>query len=188
MTAILLITIATATEECQRVQDISKIPCTVYSSWKPANCTQPVIITGEKTNITINATWQEGTPSCQFTFNQTGKQTYCYNSTIETGCITVSVTNLQIGIVIGLGIIIAVLMFLAFKLDDSKDLNQVLKLVLIIICVSLMLLIPATFVVDDISKTFYSAIIWIVRIFWVGMGIFLAYYFYQKMTNHVVQR
>jgi len=96
--------------ECPRFGTIqADIPCIQPSSWLPATgCDVNVSVYNSSGEIVLNTTWYDYTPFCAFNItNLTSPQTYCYNSTIENGCITLerednmlSITLIQIGLVI----------------------------------------------------------------------------------------
>jgi len=96
--------------ECPRFGTIPKdIPCVQPSSWKPVTgCTAEVLVYNSSGGLVLNTSFYDYTPLCAFNMtNLTTPQTYCYNSTIENGCITLerednmlSITLIQIGLVL----------------------------------------------------------------------------------------
>lgn len=89
---LLIIPLAYALEECQREQPIGQLPCQVHSVWRPVDCgAYPLTIYNESGNIAQTLNWSNSTPFCAFIFNITNvtSQTYIYNSSLETGAITV---------------------------------------------------------------------------------------------------
>lgn len=90
-------------DECQRIQDPADIPCLVISSWRPANCgaaSNQVTIYNESDVAAGYANWTNLTAACYFTFNYTERQTYYYNSTLETGAIVVEADKMWLGILL----------------------------------------------------------------------------------------
>lgn len=84
-----IIPIAFAIQECQRTTLTTNIPCDVESSWKPSNCNQYLEIYNSS-NVTVASTnWTDAIPFCHFTFNITQQGIYFYNSSIDSGVITV---------------------------------------------------------------------------------------------------
>lgn len=90
---LLLIPLVSATEylECSRHgQAINEIPCIVQSSYRPLNCTGEIKIYRNNTLIQ-NISWYEAVPFCEFSWNISSPiATYTYNSTIESGMVTLS--------------------------------------------------------------------------------------------------
>ena len=102
----LMIPIAYGIEECSRTnQNTKDIPCSVVSSYKPTTgCDQTVSIflTNETSNSTyiFNAQWEDTIPFCQFVFNITDPLgTYVYNSSIESGMVTLQRENNMLAII-----------------------------------------------------------------------------------------
>jgi len=97
---LLIIPIGLAVEECSRInQDPSEVPCLIRSSYMPdTGCNQPISIyltnnTGNSTFV-LNAQWQKNIPYCQFIWNiTTPVGTYVYNSSVESGMITLKMVD-----------------------------------------------------------------------------------------------
>lgn len=81
-------------KECQRVTLPEDVPCTISSTWRPTDCGATIRIFKNNT-IIKNMTWTNGTPFCTFVFNLTALGMYQYNSTIETGVITLEGSNMM---------------------------------------------------------------------------------------------
>ena len=89
--------VALAISECQRVVTPDKIPCNIISTWSPGNCQNyNVLIMNESSSNIINYTWGNYTPVCNFSFNISSAGTFYYNSTIESGVITISPSDSMI--------------------------------------------------------------------------------------------
>ena len=89
MVLLILIPLALAYEECQRVQDPADIPCEIISSWKPSNCTAIITIYNETPEFVDEINFTESTPFCTALFNISTHGSYTYNSSIEDGVIVV---------------------------------------------------------------------------------------------------
>lgn len=76
--------------ECQRETPLRDIPCVQWNSWSGASCGSVAIAIYNASNDSVqNLTWQEGVPFCYFVFNISSVGIYPYNSTIDSGSITV---------------------------------------------------------------------------------------------------
>ena len=180
----LLMIVTSYALECQRTQTTDNIPCEVISSWKPGSCINYNLSIYNSTGNNIqNLTWQEYYPVCYFNFTTTSIGTYCYNSTIENGCITIQEdTNMQIGLVIAMGLIVALFMWLAFKLEESHGL---LKLLLIFISIGLITLIPSVFLTSNSAVIFNNAIMIFTWVFWLYVAIYFIWWIFQRFQSYV---
>lgn len=90
-------------EECGRFQQVKDIPCNIITSYKPLNdCnTYSVIIYNQSGNNISTLSFGNYFPTCNFTFNYTKLQTYIWNSTIESGVITVEGDDENMIIILG---------------------------------------------------------------------------------------
>ncbi len=86
--------------ECQRVQITKDVPCDVIATFKPlTGCNQSVQIFSENGTLVQNNSWFNATPFCRFTWNLTTPlETFIYNSTIETGVITLEAEDNMLAI------------------------------------------------------------------------------------------
>jgi len=91
---LLLMSSAYGLEECLREQDPSALPCLIISSWKPASCNVNISFFNESGYLLGNISFVNGTPFCEATFNFTDLGTYIYNSSIDSGVITVGGGNM----------------------------------------------------------------------------------------------
>ena len=184
---LLLIPIAYGINECKPITEPDNIPCRITSTWSytpPCNSYQATVFNSLGSNL-INYTLEDFGDSgkCSFNWNITTTGSYYFNiENGDTGNIIIQVDNMQIGIILGIIGIIAFLMFLAFKLDDSHFL---IRLILIFSSVGLVSLIPAIFLTSNPSLIFYNAVLWIVRIFWIYVGGYIIWWIFQKMQKTV---
>lgn len=85
----LLIPIAYALPECQRVTNVADIPCNIISSHNNSgNCYMNSSIYNETPSLVGNLTWGNYTPNCAAVFNISDIGTYHYEG-IDEGVITV---------------------------------------------------------------------------------------------------
>jgi hypothetical protein len=180
----LIIPIAFALKECQRVQTVSDIPCIVISSWNPGTCSNYNVTIYNANGVIIqNATWQTYLPVCSFNFTITTLGTYNYNSSIENGVITVQEdSNMQIGLVIAIGLIITLFMWLAYKLEESHGL---LKLLLIFVSIGLITLLPSVFLSDNPAIIFNKAIMIFTWIFWIYVAVYFIWWLFERFSSYV---
>ena len=90
LVVLILIPIAYAIPECQRVTTVSDIPCNIISSWTPSgNCGDYNLSIYNSSGVILqNKTWGDYIPFCNVTFNISSPLgTYHYNSTLEDGII-----------------------------------------------------------------------------------------------------
>lgn len=88
--------------------------------------------------------------------------------------------SMSVSLIGGIGIIVALLFWLAFKLDEE---HGILKLLLIFSGVSLLILIPASLINPTTTDTtFLTAFTWIIRLFWLYVGGYFVYYILKKLN------
>lgn len=164
--------------ECQSLQDIGDIPCEIISTFTPGDCASStlVIYSGNGSTL-LTTTWQNRTPTCYVVFNQTTTGTYTYNSSINAGAITVTQEKMGLNIIIGVGAIAALLLFFAFKLEEE---HVFLKILMIIAGFTMLLLIPLATFQSDMGVIFYKSYLWIVRILWGYVFVYLTYWAYNR--------
>ena len=186
-----MITIVAAVEECQRVMKTSDIPCIVYSSYRPADCNAQVLIFNNTPENILNTTWQNSTPFCKFTWNLSGIMTYSYNSTIETGMITIEADDNMIFL---LFIPLALCFFFIFwgnSLDaEQEPLKWFMRLLSLIMIFSTY--VGANIIIamnpgyEDLEYVFnITAITWI---FYTIMSVFLIYIIYRIFIGIKIQK
>jgi len=155
-------------DECKSVIEKSDIPCRITSTWNyTAPCTNHyAIVYNETGSNIINFTFSSYGSSglCNFTWNVTGLGTYNYEiDTGDTGIVIVEAENLILALVIGIGIIVAILYWLAFALEEE---HFILKVFLIVSGITLLTIIPATYITHDTSVVFHKFYIGFYVVFW----------------------
>jgi hypothetical protein len=90
--------------------------------------------------------------------------------------------RMYIATIVGILGIVAVLLFIAFKLDES---HNILKLVLIFTSIALISLVPSVLIIDDYEVIFHKAIMYFTWIFWLYVGGYLVYWIIRKASSHV---
>lgn len=78
----------------------------------------------------------------------------------------------MLGIIIGIGIICGIFLWLSFSLDNS---HLVLKLFLIFEVITLLSVIPATFILHDTSVLFHTVYIRFLWVFWIYVSVYFIY-------------
>lgn len=119
---------------CQSETLIRDIPCEVYSSWLPADCTAHTIqIFNESRDIIQTLNWSDSQPLCTFIFNHSGLQSYTINSSLDTANIAVVVDSMvPIAIIIALPCILVLLLILgSFLLSDEHKVIKTMIFLLI---------------------------------------------------------
>ena len=119
------------------------------------------------------------TGRCNITFNYTTQDSYLLNwsSGDSSKIIIEEDDDMILGIVLGVGIISALLLFFAFKLDDE---HTILKILFMISSITLLILIPvSTFITttSNAGKIFYRTFLYIFIAFWLM-------YFYIFVTGY----
>jgi len=181
--ALMVLNTVYALDECGKTAEPENIPCLVTSLWNYTTpCTQwnGTVYNSTGQNVENYSFQSLGvTGLCYFQWNITNKGSYIYQvGNGDSGNITIQVENLLIGLMMGIGIVVAFLMWLAFSLDEEHTL---LKYMLIFVGVGLLSIIPASFVVDDTTVLFHKAYLYFVRAFWVYVFVYLSYIVLQKL-------
>jgi len=182
---IVMLPLVLSIENCEKIAEPQDIPCRVVSAWNytPSCNSQTARIHNNSGHNVYNFTFQDyGTSGlCFFNFNVSTIGSYTI--TVGNGDnaeLIVRYVNMQIGIMIGIGIIIALFMFLAFKLDKSHNL---LRLIFIFFSVALLSIIPAVYLVDDITSIFHKLIMGFVTVFWLYVAGYVIYWIYGKFIE-----
>jgi hypothetical protein len=89
MASLILIQFAISIPECQRQTKATDIPCNIISSWDPGTCSNYNISIYNTSGVIMNVTWQDYNIVCSGLFNISVPGSYNYNSSIESGIITV---------------------------------------------------------------------------------------------------
>jgi len=174
---ILLASFGTAIKECGSVVETLDVPCQVTSLWNystPCSKYNATVFNSTGHNV-ANYTFGQfgGTNLCNFTWNITTKGSYIYRvENGDSGNITVGDDNLLMAIVIGIGLLIGIILWIAFSLEPE---HGILKIMLIFLSISLLPLIPATFLVNDITVILHKAITRVVWFFWIYVSIYFIY-------------
>lgn len=171
-----------ALEECEPIQETEGIPCQITSVWEydtPCNSHNATVYNSDGSNI-INYTYADFGDSgrCYFTWNVSTSGSY--TGTVDNGDtfnITVGVDNLQIALVIAIGITITALLFIAFKLSND---HFILQLGLVFFSVILISLIPAVLIIDTANVIFHRVIMGFIIVFWLYVGTYLVYWILRK--------
>lgn len=84
------------------MQNIKELPCKITSSWKPSDgCSYKVDIYTQNGTFLVNQTWSDVPPFCEFIWNITSPEgTYRFNSTVDTGFITLTKEDNMLSIII----------------------------------------------------------------------------------------
>lgn len=178
----LIIPIAYAMEECLPEVEPQDIPCLITSTWNytaPCNGSMAVIYNASGNNI-LNLTYGNfGTSGrCNVTWNITTTGSYTGSVTNgDTFNISVGRDNMQLTLIIGIGISIAAMLFLAFKLDSSHILLQIGLIFFSIIQLSL---IPAVIIIDTANIIFHKIITGFIVVFWLYVGCYLLWFALKK--------
>lgn len=89
--------------------------------------------------------------------------------------------DITLALIVGIGIISALLLFLAVKLDEE---HGILKILLIISSVTLLILIPiSTFITitSNTGRIFYRTFLYIFIVFWLYVFIYFTYWILKKL-------
>lgn len=175
--------LASALENCDYKIEPSEIPCTVVSSFAyAAPCSDHIAETHNSSGDNfINFTFGDYGDSglCAFTFNLTALGSYTFTvANGDIGEVLVVNTNMLIAMVIGIVAIVAIFLFLAFKLEET---HNMIKLLLIFFSVILIGLIPVIFIIDDVSVIFHKLIQGFTWIFWLYVAGYLVYWLFVKI-------
>jgi hypothetical protein len=183
------IPIVISLEECKRVMNPSNIPCMFVTSMKgdwiytnDCNTYTVEIYDSTPTLLDSRALGNYQNTRCNLTFNYTRIGSYLLNfSSRETAKIIIEEDDdMILGIVLGVGIISALLLFFAFKLDDE---HTILKILFMISSITLLILIPAsTFITttSNAGKIFYRTFLYIFIAFWLYVFLYFCYWILKK--------
>ena len=131
---LLIVSVVNALENCKREMNSGEIPCRQLSSWDyPNECnTYTVsIYISNSTLLDTRSMDNYGIINCNITFNYTSQGSYFLNfSSGDTAIIIIEEDgDMILGIVLGVGIISALLLFFAFKLDDEHIVLKILFMI-----------------------------------------------------------
>ena len=183
---LLTVAITSALDNCERVMNPSDIPCRQLSSWTYPNACNTYTVSIYQSNTTLLDTrtmGDYGIGKCNITFNYTSLGSYLLNFSSEDTAIIIigEDEDMILGIVLGVGIISALLLFFAFKLDDE---HIVLKILFMISSITLLILIPvSTFITTtaNAGKTFYRTFLYIFVAFWLYVFLYFCYWILKRL-------
>jgi hypothetical protein len=184
--ALLMISIVMAIDECKGVMNSRDIPCLIISTWQfPNQCGTYTIQTYRNATLLDTRTMANYslTGRCNVTFNYTKQDSYLLNwsSGDSSKIIIEEDDDMILGIVLGVGIISALLLFFAFKLDDE---HTILKILFMISSITLLILIPvSTFITttSNAGKIFYRTFLYIFIAFWLYVFLYFCYWILRKL-------
>jgi hypothetical protein len=179
---VLLTTLVSGIKECAKSVEPTDIPCQVTSTWNyTAPCTNHKALVYNQSGKNINNfTYSAyGGGLCKFAWNITTLGSYSYIVTNgDTGNITIEDKNMIMNIIIGVGIICALLFWLAWQLDDE---HTILKVILFITAISTLMIIPAALTSANVTNLLHKSYMLFYRIFWIYVFIFISYKTLQKL-------
>ena len=186
--ALMFIPLASAADliECEGVMSPGDVPCRIISTWQIPSCTTETIkIFQSNTSLIDTKTMADFglTGRCNTTWNHSTIDSYILNwsSGDSSKIIIEEDEDMILGIVLGVGIISALLLFLAFKLDDE---HTILKILFMISSVTLLILIPvSTFITttSNAGKIFYRTFLYIFIAFWLYVFLYFCYWILKKL-------
>ena len=179
---VFLIPLAYAVEECAGAVEPEDIPCQIVSNWNytaPCSSHLAIVFNSLGDNI-VNYTYGDFGSSGRCYTNWTLTTIDSYTGTVTNGDtfnITVGVDNMQLALIIAIGITIASLLFIAFKLDKE---HIILQLGLIFFSIALISLIPAVLIINTANIIFQRLVMGFIVVFWLYIGGYLVYYILKK--------
>ena len=185
--AMLMIPLIQGIEDCKGVMVARDIPCQVISSWQfPNDCGSYTISVFNQTPLLLDTRPLANyslTGRCNITFNYTKQGSYLLNwsSGDSSKIIIEEDDDMILGLVVGIGIISAMLLWFAFKLDDKE--HFILKLLMTLSAITLLILIPTSIFITDlasIGKTFYRTFLFIFVSFWLYVFLYFCYWILNK--------
>jgi len=167
-------------EECSDVVEPEKLPCHVSSTWEyPNSCNTYLVKVYNLSGglLDVRSMGDLGI-YCNFTMNYT--ESVYYNITSgDTGLIIVREDNMMLAMIIGASLLMIILLYFAFQLDENHFL---LKLLLIFFSLMTAMIIPAT-IVNGVRLTqdnFLNITIWLFRIFVIYFSVYLFWHWIQR--------
>jgi len=182
-----MIQIVYGIENCENSIEPTDIPCQIVSTWNytpPCTSYTATVFNNSGNNI-INYTFSDYGDSglCYFDWNVSTGGSYSFTvNNGDSGEVLVRYANMLLGVTIGIGIVIALFIFLAFKLDSS---HTILRLALIFFSVILITIIPSVFIIDDFTIIFNKVIMGFAIVFWLYVAGYLVYWGYGKVIGTV---
>jgi len=127
-----------AIPECLREIPTNEIPCYIISSWTPSDgcSSHTMYLYNNSGDIVYSTPFGDYPPTCNVTMNITTPGVYVYNSTLESGIITIIQEDnmVSLGIFIFLLLLNAALFILPFKIPftDEEVTNNIIKKIVFI--------------------------------------------------------
>lgn len=179
---LILIPLVYSIDECSPKVEPADIPCQITSVWNyssPCGSHTAKVYNDSGGNI-INYTFLNfsDTGRCYIIWNVS--QAGSYTGDVDNGDtfnITVGLDNMQIALMIGIGITIATMLFIAFKLESE---HFILQLGLFFFSIALLSLIPAVMIIDSANVIFHRVIMGFLIVFWLYVGGYMIYYILKK--------
>lgn len=181
---LMMFPIVGAIEDCKGVMNTGDIPCILTIGYTPENICTSYQVLIYNNNATLMETQTLGTYGntgwCNITFNHTSEGSYFLNFTTgDTAQVIVEEDeDMLLATVIGIGIIATLLFFFAFKLDDE---HFILKLLMILSSISIIILIPASLIIDTAEITFYRVVLYFFVAFWLYVIGYFVYWILKRM-------
>ena len=171
-------------EECKGTMTSTEIPCTLFLPYTDT-CTDLYVSIYNTTSIIYETQMEEYTPFlCNATFNISEVGSYVFNySTGDSGSIIVeNDDDMMLAITIGIGIFAGLLLFLAFKLDES---HFIMKLIMTFMAISSLVIIPVTYITGDTGVIFHKLTLGFFVLFWIYVSVYFFYYIMKKMQRTI---
>lgn len=164
--------IAANLKECQRAMTKSDMPCIVATSYLPSQSCQSYNYTIiNQQNISLeNGIFYLSVTSCQFVFNYKTPNIYFWNSSIESGIITIEKENNMIAI-----ILMYILLIVYFAIIGALNKYPGLKFLCWFLSAAELICMVATVFVDESGGNYLpilNVIFYSILIIGFGLGIF----------------
>jgi len=181
-----MIPVVTSLIECKGIMNSKDIPCLIISTWQfPNGCSTYTINTYRNASLLDTRAMADysSTGRCNITFNYTKQDSYLLNwsSGDSSKIIIEEDEDMILGLVVGIGIISALLFWFAFKLEDE---HFILKLLLILSAVTLLILIPTSIFITEtanVGRIFYNTFLSIFVAFWLYVFLYFCYWILRKL-------
>lgn len=111
--------------ECSRITQVSDIPCMIVTSWKPVSCNVNLSVLNSSAGILYTQTMGDYADKCNGIFNITQDGIYTWNSSIETGTITVEAKDSMATLSVGIFILLVNIGIFAFGFYGKFSKNEV---------------------------------------------------------------
>jgi hypothetical protein len=174
---ILMLPLSYALDECKPIAEPVDIPCQVTSTWSYANCTNTTVTIYDSYGTYIeNKTFNDfgNTTLCYFNFNISNVGSYTFTiSNGDEGNILVENENMILALIIGIGIICALLLWLSVTLENK---HFILKLMIYFTVIILCSLIPSAFLINNTALILHKFYLRFQIIFWMYVITFFIYY------------